>query len=85
MENKPFYHNESIPLCLAPWHALTVNWNGNIKPDVHAKMVLGNIKEDSLDDIYNSDNFQRLTKSMKNREWPKGCQRCKDKAQWHTG
>ena len=79
MDNKPFYHDESIPLCLAPWHALTVNWNGNIKPDVHAKMVLGNIKEDSLDDIYNSDKFQRLTKSMINREWPKGCQRCKDK------
>tara|TARA_B000000565_G_scaffold254364_1_gene232584 strand:+ start:1292 stop:2500 length:1209 start_codon:yes stop_codon:yes gene_type:complete len=79
MENKQFYHNESIPLCLAPWHALTVNWNGNIKPDVHAKMVLGNIKEDSLDDIYKSKKFIDLTNKMKQREWPEGCQRCKDK------
>ena len=79
MDNKEFYHNEDLPLCLAPWHALTVNWNGNIKPDVHAKMVLGNIKEDSLDDIYRSKQFADLTNKMKQREWPDGCKRCKDK------
>ena len=79
MDNKQFYHNKDLPLCLAPWHALTVNWNGNIKPDVHARQLLGNIKENSLDDIYNSDKFQRLTKNMKDRVWPKGCHRCKDK------
>ena len=79
MDNKEFYHNKDLPLCLAPWHALTVNWNGNIKPDVHAKMVLGNIKEDSLDDIYKSEEFVNLTNKMKQRKWPKGCKRCKDK------
>ena len=28
---------ENLPTCIAPWHALTIKWGGNVVPDIITK------------------------------------------------
>ena len=41
--------------CPAPWHSLLVNWKGDVTYDSQFAKPLGNIKNQSLTDIWSSD------------------------------
>ena len=40
-----FLDMKNLPTCIAPWHALTIKWGGNVVPDIIYKDKLGNIND----------------------------------------
>ena len=74
-----FVSRKDLPTCLAPWHALTVKWGGNVIPDIIYKGKLGNINKQSLSEILEGDAYTELRQAHRNREIPKSCQGCANK------
>lgn len=73
--------------CVEPMYMITIESNGNVMPcynmrsdiSLHKEFILGNIKEDSLMDIYNSENTTEIRKRIISTDWenfPKQCQYC---------
>lgn len=63
MTNKSHYAQQ---YCEYPWSSMTVMANGDVVPctqDYNCEMKLGNVKEDSLEEIWNGDKYKFL------REW----------------
>jgi radical SAM protein with 4Fe4S-binding SPASM domain len=55
--------SENISRCTKPWTMLTVTWNGMVVPccyDYNAKYPLGNVKDDSLSNIWNNERMVNL-------------------------
>ena len=53
----------SAVACTLPWEVMTVTWNGEVVPccyDYDAKMVLGNMANQSLADIWNGEKLQAI-------------------------
>jgi len=71
-----FVNRKDLPTCLAPWHALTVKWGGNVIPDIIYKGKLGNIGKQSLREILEGDAYTELRESHRKREIPESCQGC---------
>lgn len=72
--------------CLAPWHALTIRFNGDIAPDSVYSGKFGNIKEQSLPEILNSECAQNLRRQFLSSGIPNNCQQCitKEKVSGHS-
>ncbi len=61
--------------CEYPWTSLTVMAEGNVVPCTQIsnnELVLGNIKEESLEDIWNGENFRKLRQMHITGNFPKG-------------
>ena len=53
----------SAVVCTLPWEVMTIAWNGDVLPccyDYDAKVVLGNMGEQSLSEIWNGEKMQSL-------------------------
>lgn len=53
--------------CPFPWQYLVVQWNGDVVAccrDYNGRLVLGNVREKSLQDIWNGDNARQLRNAM---------------------
>ena len=79
MYRNKFLDKTTLPTCLAPWHALTIKWGGNVVPDIIYKEKLGNINKQSLKDIYYSDKAVTLREAHRARQIPDQCIGCKTK------
>jgi radical SAM protein with 4Fe4S-binding SPASM domain len=70
----------SAVACTLPWEVMTVTWNGDVVPccyDYDAKMVLGNMGEQSLSEIWNGDKIQSIRKEfVANRVTNPLCRHC---------
>ena len=74
-----FLDRSDLPTCLAPWHALTVKWGGNVIPDIIYKGKLGNINEQSLPEIFADEPYRALRAAHRARSVPTTCQGCAKK------
>ena len=64
------------PECRFIAHSVFINYNGDIIPcQFFTKCILGNIKKDSLKDVWNSEAYRRLRMTIK-KNCPKNCMRC---------
>jgi radical SAM protein with 4Fe4S-binding SPASM domain len=66
------------PCCLL-FFTLTVTWNGDVVPccrDIDGEIVLGNIMEQSIDEIWRGDRIKDLRKSFTEGNIPPMCSRC---------
>lgn len=79
MYRNSFLDRKELPTCLAPWHALTIKWGGNVIPDIIYKGKLGNINDQPLDDILTGKRYNDLRKAHLNRTLPESCQGCAKK------
>jgi radical SAM protein with 4Fe4S-binding SPASM domain len=53
--------------CIQAHARIIVNWDGNVTvccPDIASKLVIGNVKESSVYDIWNSDKAKEIRKSL---------------------
>ena len=79
MENRSHYETQ---YCEYPWTSLTVMADGSIVPctqDYDTEMVLGNVNEKTLEEIWNDTPFEELRRMHITGDFPKGhkCQeRC---------
>ena len=74
-----FLDRKDLPTCLAPWHALTIKWGGNVIPDIIYKGKIGNINDSSLKDILEGDEYKELRQAHLNRTPPPVCSGCVNK------
>ena len=68
----------SDTVCVHPWFNLYIGPAGDIQPccDSDHSMSLGNIKNNSISEIVNSDKFINVQKLMLSRKRPPECSRC---------
>jgi len=50
--------------CGSPWNSARISWNGNV--ELCYKFIIGNIKDDTLENIYNSDKANELRNKIIN-------------------
>ncbi len=78
---------KSIYPCFTPWHYLTVLWDGRVVPccyDYDGKYVVGDLKRESLEDVWNNLNMrtlrhQHITNKFGNNEM---CAKCNEGYGW---
>lgn len=72
-------------LCSAPFNSLTINPDKSVVPccawDNNKVPPLGNLNEELLHDILNSESLRQLQQSMLDFKWHEGCRLCKIKEQ----
>ena len=64
------------PLCIAPWKALSIDFNGNVSPDQIFKGVMGNLNTQTLNEIWNSEEWKSLRQSHINFHNDTRCRKC---------
>ncbi len=65
--------------CRTLWRNLVVMWNGDVIPccvDMYGKLVLGNVTQQSLREIFNSPKARALRKHHLQGNFPKVCSSC---------
>lgn len=63
--------NPNYTPCTFPWFALVVLWDGTVltcPQDFYAEYPLGNVKENSINEIWNNSRMQSLRKRMISKE-----------------
>lgn len=70
---------KNLPTCIAPWHALTIKWGGNVVPDIIYKDKLGNINDYTLKEIWEGPQYRELREMHRNRQIPPSCANCAKK------
>jgi radical SAM protein with 4Fe4S-binding SPASM domain len=56
-------NNRSYSPCTFLWHSILILWNGDVSPcpqDFHGKIILGNVMNDSLREIFNGNKIIAL-------------------------
>jgi MoaA/NifB/PqqE/SkfB family radical SAM enzyme len=67
-------------LCTAPFVAALIDTNKGVRPCcVYDNTYIGNIKEQSLINIINTDEWKKLKQKMYENEWPDPCLPCKER------
>ncbi len=64
--------------CISPWVHIHTWPNGNVYPCCMTPMedVVGNLKDNSLEEIWNSPNMKQLRKDFLDDKRPNSCKRC---------
>jgi radical SAM protein with 4Fe4S-binding SPASM domain len=65
--------------CLFPWRTLNITWQGDVYPccqDTNCEFRLGNLKKQSIKEIWNGSQWQKLRLSFKNNKLDALCQSC---------
>jgi len=62
--------------CILPWIHLHVSQNGRVSPCCNNKRYLGNVKEQSINEIWKSSKFETLREQFKNNIPDKRCSHC---------
>ena len=62
--------------CILPFTHLSTRVDGNVAPCCRSLDTVGNIQENTLQEIWNNDNMQKLRKQFMNDERPEGCWPC---------
>ena len=70
--------SDQKPLCLLPWLHLHTWPNGNVYPCCVTPMeyIAGNLKENTLEEIFNSDLMKNIRKDLSSGVKTESCQRC---------
>lgn len=70
--------NDKSPMCMLPWIHLHSWPNGNVYPCCLTPMeyIAGNLNEESLEDIFNSDLMKKIRKDLTNGVKTESCSRC---------
>ena len=61
------WHKTITKKCVAPWHSLTIEWDGEVYADAVAFKPYGSIYENTLSELWQSDRAVELRKT-----WSKG-------------
>jgi len=72
IENRSHYHNQ---YCEYPWTSLTVMADGSVVPctqDYDCEMKMGNVKDNSIEEIWNGTKYQKLRQAHLTGQFTKG-------------
>lgn len=71
--------------CTAPFTAILVDTNKGVRPCCVFEHYIGNIKQESIVNIINGDEWKTLKQDMKDNKWPKSCLSCKEREELSNG
>lgn len=66
------------PICLAPWNSILVDTNKDVKPCCAYSSKMGNLNENTLNEITSSPLWADVKNKLSNQIWPKHCEQCRD-------
>lgn len=73
-------YNKNLPkhFCIIPWMHLNINPNGKVNACcTHTDIFnLGNVRTETLKELWNNENLKRTRKEILNGELPETCQNC---------
>ena len=86
-ESFHFRKNIKRKPCVTIWTELYVDWEGNVVlccDDWNSSTVLGNLKKQSIEDIWRGDKLRQIRNAHKSREFYKVplCSKCNKKCLW---
>lgn len=67
---------DTFTICPAPWRSLYIHPDGDVYPCHRYKNAVGSIKNQSLDQIWNSDKIANIRKAFISGEIDLGCDHC---------
>jgi radical SAM protein with 4Fe4S-binding SPASM domain len=74
------FEHEPPKFCFAPWEMIFINSNGEVLACCtlasHHENVIGNIKEQSLQQIWCGEKMNRFRKMIKNKKYFEECRKC---------
>jgi radical SAM protein with 4Fe4S-binding SPASM domain len=81
--SEAFKKRKDLP-CLRPWHRMTILWDGRVVPccyDYDGKCILGDLKKQSLKEIWNSKKIKELRRQHIENDFRGNslCANCKEK------
>jgi len=68
----------TTPWCIMPWTYLEILTTGDVTPCCASYYLYGNVKEKSVDEIWNDDPIKQLRLDMFKDEMPEACRVCKE-------
>ncbi len=66
------------PSCHFPWHFVGIDWDGGVHPCGwwFNEELMGNIKTERFEEIWNNERYQRLRSEHMTRKWRAVCRTC---------
>ncbi|MBI3943115.1 MAG: radical SAM protein [Chloroflexi bacterium] len=52
--------SKSMPICSHPWTSVSIDETGDVHPCCASGMIMGNLNENSIDEIWNNKRFQTM-------------------------
>lgn len=75
--NENRYYGAQKYICLAPFNSMFLSIDGNVYAcNLNRKFILGNIKHNSLSEIWNGKKLADLRNYISNKDLSKGCEKC---------
>jgi radical SAM protein with 4Fe4S-binding SPASM domain len=77
-----FSGDDNVNFCVLPWHSLTVNTDGTSRPcckiqtPTDGTYRFGNLLEQPIDQVWNSEGLKKLRTQFINNEKPEVCRNC---------
>lgn len=68
----------TTPWCVMPWTYLEILTTGDVTPCCASYYLYGNVKEKSVDEIWNDEPIKKLRLDMFSDELPEACRVCKE-------
>ena len=62
--------------CFMPWRTIFVKWDGKVRPCCFGGPILGDVAEQTIEEIWNGPNSRRTRESWSRGEYPMECRRC---------
>jgi radical SAM protein with 4Fe4S-binding SPASM domain len=72
------------PPCLHPWTSVSVNEKGQVYPCCQSNLLLGDLRQQSFDEIWNGRRYQRLRRTVNSASPLLDCRRCVLRGQTFT-
>ena len=72
LPSAPMEERGPLFACTFPWYALVVYWDGKVGPcpqDFFARMMVGDLNKNSIQEVWNGPEMQGLREKIRNREY----------------
>lgn len=77
-KKKFFLFHQSQSFCSVPWNYFKIDANGTVRTCVKGREILGNIKNQSIQEILNNHKLKEIKQDLYNDKVPYNCVRCRD-------
>lgn len=62
--------------CREPWKTIFVTYDGLVRPCCNSSTTLGNLADQSIEEIWNGETYREFRRSIVNRNFDKYCKQC---------
>ena len=71
-----YLDSDSSTDCFDPWECVRIGENGDVFPCCYSEHVMGNVLRQSLDEVWNGNEFREYRRRVNTDDPPKECRSC---------